>query len=1532
MNTPEQDEAIWATLREEERRQQSFQPQMSQRLADNFGRVHRLAPSLDPGVKFAAAQGELSDDEIIEIARRATPVKPQMEEEKKKKNKGVFGWFQDKIKTASRYSFAALQFPFDMIDGAAGQFFDKDPGVAGWFISTDLGSLIANGDEAGDGFFIGGRAKELQAERARRYRGTIDGQAFTLGRGLASVFVEPGTTPYRILSGALDATKAVAIPTVPGAKQAGQALRIAQEAGKGGKVVDVLADSTRLVGRGSKEIQLTKADVGLLNDAVDFEQANRFFRTGIGRRIVQRTAETNDAADVWRMWGQKIDPETAKALAGATTETDVMRVLTTKITPEGAVPLGQQVTETTGLVGGRRLFLSAQQRDTLINQMPLGNKVSRAWAKMPRRTINLAQAETPGEQIEQLKTLERMLDLFEVRKGRTIERVEIVNASGGKEIVKNIGVEPALRSELLNEAMDLIIEKDPAKIEKFYDKLDLVFRDQLELRGVRTEIVDELFGSYKQYKEDLVKFQVNDIGDPEDYGLAQDLMGAGGNPNQVVRTGSQLESEVAQRHFFIPDVRQIRRLTSDWNSFYVVKDPNLDELRRAGELRLPFAVVEKLQEQIWRPVITLTGGNAFRNIIESELSIALTGNQDAVSAFRHPLQWYNLVRKNRGLGDILGNEFDDVVRANMVDDAARAYKQATFDNLNAYWEDPVAMHRRAKRIGVVKEYRRTADAVDMGVVRGHADEIGKLNADWSTRMMAGGANRQPMSVDEIIEAVKRGDKEASKWYDSMRSRYKSGVPIYDKSTRTTQWVSIDLNNGENLRYLLNSNARRLQKMTGNNTDLLRVVGDGQLSQRVVKSTYLDGDPEIGKRIRIRTGKKGEGYFANVDSINTRTGDVTVTPFAFQGGESSKAFEDLLSSEKVYFDQSMPLTVVGEVRNPESIENAAMLYSMNKMIRRFHGFLHDKPVGKLQRSPLFRNLYYGWVDKLAVSLDEASLNKIIDDIIDVSDNKPEEWLTPKLWEKLQDLKANPDKLHGSLNANQVSQFASGKALDEIEKMTYNAVERRNVTDALRIISPFAQQQAEFIARMFRNTFTPVAAGQLGYLPNPQSMRKLQLIIEGGRDADPDGDGRGFFFKNPSTGEWSFTFPLVGELTKLAIGGDVSGVSTDLVAPVKNLVLGLDVRPGLGPFATIAASQIMPDIPQFDFIRNIMLPYGENTNVARALTPSYVQKIYEGVTGNTSGRFFANTYVETMQALAATGKYDLSLPAEKERLLNDARSKAQVLTVLRGFTQFTGPAAGDFELKVPTDQGDMYAAGLGYALRHLREINYDTATLRFIEIFGEDAFSYLSNKTVSEVGGLESSEEFYDFQRNNGSLFAQYKDVAGYFGPSGTEFSFEAYTRQLQSGQRRRLTAEEVLEASEKAIGLAFYKDMRNYFGNKLTSNERAYLSEYRKKIAKTYPGFGQMEFDPQKTQKLVDQLFMAAKMNNMENNPVATALNLYEEVRAAALQEANARGLQTFKSDKALDLQDYLNRYAQILVEKYPEFGRVYDRVLAQELY
>jgi hypothetical protein len=142
---------------------------------------------------------------------------------------------------------------------------------------------------------------------------------------------------------------------------------------------------------------------------------------------------------------------------------------------------------------------------------------------------------------------------------------------------------------------------------------------------------------------------------------------------------------------------------------------------------------------------------------------------------------------------------------------------------------------------------------------------------------------------------------------------------------------------------------------------------------------------------------------------------------------------------------------------------------------------------------------------------------------------------------------------------------------------------------------------------------------------------------------------------------------------------------------------------------------------------------------------------------------------------------------------------------------------------------------------------------------------------------------------------------------------------------------MIDASEKAIGMAFYRDMKEEFGPKMNKYQREYLANYKLAIIAKYPGFGKMNLDPGKTSRDITSLFEAAKTDGLQNNDVATAVNYYEDIRSQVLQEANRRGFDSLNHIELGDLHEYLYSYASTLTEQTPDFGKVYDRLLSQEM-
>lgn len=121
------------------------------------------------------------------------------------------GWFArnvyDRLKAGTRWAFAAMDFVPEFVQGGVAQF--RKPGDTlfqeGWFTQTTLGSMLKNPELRGEGFFRSQALAEKQAERARKYRGEINGSAWTIGRGAANMLFKADSLAYNILSGVIDA-------------------------------------------------------------------------------------------------------------------------------------------------------------------------------------------------------------------------------------------------------------------------------------------------------------------------------------------------------------------------------------------------------------------------------------------------------------------------------------------------------------------------------------------------------------------------------------------------------------------------------------------------------------------------------------------------------------------------------------------------------------------------------------------------------------------------------------------------------------------------------------------------------------------------------------------------------------------------------------------------------------------------------------------------------------------------------------------------------------------------------------------------------------------------------------------------------------------------------------------------------------------------------------------------------------------------------------------------------------------------------
>lgn len=1109
------------------------------------------------------------------------------------------------------------------------------------------------------------------------------------------------------------------------------------------------------------------------------------------------------------------------------------------------------------------------------------------------------------------------------------------------------------------------------------------FRDMivqgLVKSGVDEDLAKTLLSEYYSNISDQALYAIDEAGNMTDFGLGAALLpNAGGDlvPTGGVMASPGLRTEMLSRHLFLPDPRRVRRLQGKlgWVTGVAKENPE-----RFGELRVPLSALEWIQQEVWRPLTLMTGGYVLRNIAEEQARMTLYSR---TSIFKHPLQHLMWAAGWKGAGDVLGNVYEiqspvrRLVRGgqgaeeDFVEKAMQAsqeeYVQALGSAYNLHGGDPIKAQMAAVRSG---KWARAAKTERGTYIGNYADELRKLSDDPIAQMLAKGS-----SQEEILDWLRNTEQGRSHWND-LNTMAEGGLKFIDQ-TGKVQIVAASMLDERNLqnyidRYVvgrLNQNAGEVGALPN---DVLReVVAHGLVRNGAERVLTAEETSKLGKFFnsptkddvgniyvldrtvkRTRGGRKVEevlyGKVTSVDEMGNRR--MALMESAWDKNRNAtpafrKTVNGLLDDKAT--EPILPGMMNGEVkvspgrlgggRQTEAARRTSQ--AMDNVVNKFFGQLAGRSSNYLSRSPLFRQRYWEQVDQILPIASGKTVARLRDNVIAEAGRlglDPADYVgSRQLWKRIEAVA--PDRA-GRLSLEQVDLYAKGHALDASKTELYNASNRNNLTDVARVIAPFGQAWGEIL-----KTWTKAVTA------DPRILRRANVMIEGAKGADPDGDGRGFFYKDPTTGQYVFNYPLsdkfIGLLTgpvsqamnKVPIlnrfGSDAGGVNAALVAPIQTLSMGFSISPGLGPVAQIPASIILRNIPKAEEVQKFLMPYGTPALRGATFLPSWLQKFVSGVWDSPdTSRIMGQTYVEVVQHLYSSGDYNPSDINDRERMFEDAIGLARNLTVLRAFGQFIGPTRPSVEFM----QGDLPVAFYASELRKLQDPalggSYDTATSDFLRLY-PDAVAYLGSKTKSVYGGLDITEEFGKWEEENSAVIKRYRDVGGLFAPYGTVPAMAVFSRQLAQGKRGRQTGREVIDEGEFNAANSIYKDAAAKFPGQRTDEQRALLRGLRDALGKKYPGFATLQsFDTRKFDRQISQLRQAVQDKDLEGNKVRDAAANYLSVRDQVLDIVQARGRTTLTSEKDADLRDLLRQYGQALVKKYPDFVRLYDRVLAREV-
>ena len=1486
----------------------------------------------------------------------------------------------DPLKPVTRYGVAALDAIPETVQNVASMFVatkSSNRTLGGFWDSLSIATLLDEPDLQGEGFVVGDDFRAEQARRAREFRGELNGSAFTLGRGAANIFFTPNSEGYNNVSGFIDAMVLLLAPdpTKPLSKGA-------KLLAKSGGEVPILAATDPAALRAA-----LKSDAGItdniINGSIDLNKWNKFMDTHpTARKIIDEVTASDDELDIMEnVFNYDISPDMAYSLANAKTRDEVKAILS-----EGWV-LGEG-TLSTSIYDYRNPLATRFERAPLINSV----RKSRLFRQIPdqyivingdrfdrtkavKNMVNSARAagatedevralskqivpafrgsSTADDQYDAYRAYEATLTLILRKNGlpdgviqRVLEKPKGEMDRLRKYMTDRAGNETDHGS--MNTLMEMIKEDLP---EEFYT-------DFLERAGAMGDSVG--FDRPMQIVELLNRVQT--LPDPRELrritrnSFFAELMQKE-NPFLVKRKGGPLGAfGVSKREKFeaITDPKRYDEIESEIQRIVSVPDAGKDKAAQTrvkelldeqasliterryatGEQKFIYEFLDTLQGAIWKPLTLATGGYVVRNSIDAQIRMHFGAN----TGIFHPWEYVNLIAGRKKRRSILG---DDLVGKDIT---ALRKEHAEFLSTSA--------RRQGMDVDYFAEHmRRTGAWASVTRQMGgglHTDAMiqqGRLAFSDPLQSVAARGFALGKSEDEIVEMVLRFAKDKDN-YDEIKGIYKRGATYVDINGTKVQAPSIDFDLMDSRRvdeylrqHIKSVVLGNVKNNTGGIPEMQYMFGFNKVPIMELTTTrrkYELSSIAGGKEIAEGSLVKFDGGEAIVGRISGD--DVTIIPVhegeAFAGLKGSKQAKRLIEKQPLYNPDSgigLPQSAAREVYQ-RSRGDAGWLGETRYQLDRatdwfFTQMYNDKYVKTLEKSPVVRKFYYETISENINRLDSKSAKEVLSRL---RAGAKEEGVSigkyigdEKTAAKIEEIAKSGVK--GTATAQDLDDYARFIALQKTKRLLYDAADRNNLEDIIRAVAPFAVAWREILGTY----------GTLGATENVRMMRSFQRVYTGAKYADPDNDGRGFFYEDPQTGRLMFAFPASGAIMKAVQNVTPGGgepVRAILEAPVKQLSQGINVFPALGPMAQVVASEIIPDVPAWNNITEVLLPFGKKgPGSVFNVTPGWLQKMEQALradTRNTTTAYF-NTYTEVLRAKAATGDYDLSREDEKERLLQDAKYDARWLTALRSVSQFFGPTAGTTEFIVDTKQGDVFVGEMIKEFQDMQRDDYDTAVPRFLDLYGENMSLYLASKSRSVVNGLETSEEFGAWTQENEGLIDRYPEVAAYFAPKGSDFNFAVWRRQLEVGYRENLTGEEMLTLAQERIGAAKFRAARKLFGAYPTQRQREILSVYRERLHERYPGFPRFaEFVTNQFENNIFQLEELISNPRVQDSPVTPALKDYLDKRASTLQQIGAR---TFRAKGTTRARAYMYRYGEELARQNPEFDRIWSRLLAQEV-
>ncbi len=833
--------------------------------------------------------------------------------------------------------------------------------------------------------------------------------------------------------------------------------------------------------------------------------------------------------------------------------------------------------------------------------------------------------------------------------------------------------------------------------------------------------------------------------------------------------------------------------------------------------------------------------------------------------FHHPLSYLSWAAGNKGADTALGENWDDLL-AERTSRYAEAVGQTA--KMQGGLFDPVQ---------IASQHWTDYGKGSPQYVKNWADSLSRLHIDPPTREVAA-AVRDPenyapngiadkVGLDAVKEWFSEGD--GQQWRDRLAK-----ANILPDATGTAQSPRLITDRTFADSYI-DSLAQRLQDSTQGHADLIGAVADG---------SPFKGPGQIDK--------------------------------------------DFTSSVKSLTRQINPET--GKTWGPDTVRGPIMVTTsrravMDKAVDRMFSALMDKPSGTFTRSPIYRQAYYNDMQRLLPNMDEATQNIFIGraaaDGIDMTKPSTATGIV------------NLQKADKIAQANALGEV---KRLLYYHSEKSNAADAlRSVypfANAMQsVVTSWAGLMAQnpTIIRRVQQGIT--AAREQGFFyTDPKTGKEVFNLVPPG--IVDDLAGVPFPLTAPVQGlnVAGTGIPGMGPVVQMAAGAiiphvpalqafqkyvnpygppDYSGGALESLFPgwlQKIRATGwFHNVPFLGP--TQRDDQSVQALAQQVF------QYKMSSHAYNLSDPNVLNQLVQDSKSDAQKLYFLRGMAQFIAPAAPAYTDQVSTNMLPAAFKNSQRLKDGQLIETYKIVQM-------YHNLLTASNGDSYSA-----------------TRAFVKMLGPNYIFATEPGARRTVFNIPTTSEAMVFKSQHPDFVSKFKDTYGWFAPQGGAFDYNAYLDGIQSGAIVPLKVQDWANLAEARLGNAMYAQVRSAMPSSPSIAQRNILDQYKQQLTNTLPGFNQngLKLSSDNLDTTVNKLRQTIEDPAVRGTPLANTVKEYIQARDEVLVAQKKRtGLDSTTVSSAASndgLRTVLFQIGSQLALQHPEFTNMWDNLFMHEV-